>query len=123
MLFQESGCLCLADHDAVVAVEPIHWNHQVGRRRSITEDSPGQVKFRGMAGAQKLAADTGSVAQLWRTALMGALPDGDEDIGVQRTMAIAAVCGLQRMLAVWVDEFTFVIGQRADFLSRSAQNP
>lgn len=123
MLLQGQGCLRLADHDAAVAVKPIYWNHQVGRRRSTTEDAPGKVKFRGMAGAQKLAADAGPVTQLWRTTLMGALPDGDEDIGVQRTMAIAAVFGLQRILAVWVDEFTFVIGQGADLLSRSAQNP
>ena len=86
-------------------------NHEVGRRRPAAVNAAGKNEARDVTWTQILRLTAGDAAQLWRTPLMRTLPDGDEDIGPQRSMAIAAVVRLQRVLGSGIEQEALVVRQ------------
>lgn len=115
--------LCLADHHAAVAFQPIGRDDQIGGRRSAAKNPAGKIVFRRMARTEELAANAKSRTQLRRTPLMRALADGDEYIRPQRAMPVAASFRLQGVRGIRIGQFAFAVGQRGDFLGAASQNP
>jgi len=93
--------LVFTDHDSGIAGEHMTWNLQVIWCRFIFEYAPGKIKRRAMAGAQKPALPVagerwlraGLKLRRWRAAKVAANADGDQKLGLDRTVLIAGILG------------------------------